>query len=275
MVQGRKSKNSVSTVNLFHDGIFICNPLKYAEGDVKQINNVNFDGMDFSDLRYIVVLEHNDYNVLDFLLEETSDPELISASSDEYYSDDESEDIDGMRFDHPEQLKICLANYGVGYQLWYAKNDRKSILVFYGRNVDKYRSEGCYAKMKKDVTRNRKQRKGCSNIGGFANNGEVCSKDVGGSVNDGQGCSNVGGSATPKVSFSMAWVGLLYLGKDDSAAAEVTEEITLMVLDLSKVANSLYSLRDKDLFMSKDPQVGNSQQALKDKGVIDSGCSRH
>nr|GEV08324.1 hypothetical protein [Tanacetum cinerariifolium] len=61
------------------------------------------------------------------------------------------------------------------------------------------------------------------------------------------------------------------LGKVDNAA-EVTEEITLkfrfridskslnkvsviVVLDLSKVANPLYSLRDKDLFKSKDPQV--------------------
>nr|GEV94006.1 splicing factor [Tanacetum cinerariifolium]GEX70750.1 splicing factor [Tanacetum cinerariifolium] len=43
------------------------------------------------------------------------------------------EPVLGMRFDHPEQLKICLANYGFanGYQLWYAKNDWKSMLVLY------------------------------------------------------------------------------------------------------------------------------------------------
>ncbi|GKD10622.1 hypothetical protein Tco_1190307 [Tanacetum coccineum] len=31
----------------------------------------------------------------------------------------------GMRFEHPEQLKLDLANYGVanGYQLWYMRND--------------------------------------------------------------------------------------------------------------------------------------------------------
>nr|GEX08147.1 hypothetical protein [Tanacetum cinerariifolium] len=239
-------------------------------------------------------VEHHDYDVLDFLLEETSDHELFSTSSDEYCSDDKSEDIDGvdfhtardhnvviknytttnpflnrlcsnegyfigcindpiptnrgnveenpdgsqidphykikkgisypkhdltmdwdkkelvlgMRFDHPEQLKIYLANYGVanGYQLWYPKNDWKSILVFCGRNVDKYMSVGCYSKMKKDgksqltvakgnVTRKlfstpppkktrshkkkMKQGKGCSNVGGSANNGEGYSKDVG------------------------------------------------------------------------------------------------
>ncbi|GJW21453.1 hypothetical protein Tco_0032075 [Tanacetum coccineum] len=230
-----KYKDNVFTVNLYHDGIFICNPLRYVEGDVKQITDVNFDGMTFNDLREIVkrlvhglvkrlyyckvgsplksikelksdsdvdvflllgyenrmcvdlYVEHHDYDVLDFLLEETSDPKIVSASSDEYCSNDESEDIDGvdfhtegdhnvviknftttdpflnqlcsnsgsfrgfindpipcnkgnveedpdgsMRFDHPEQLKICLANYDVaiGYQLWYAKNDWKSILVF-------------------------------------------------------------------------------------------------------------------------------------------------
>nr|GEU83738.1 ribonuclease H-like domain-containing protein [Tanacetum cinerariifolium] len=64
---------------------------------------------------------------------------------------------------------------------------------------------------------------------------------------------------------------LMLLGKDDSAA-EVTEEITLnfrfrinskslnkvsilVVLNLSKVANPIYSLRDKDLLKSKDLQV--------------------
>nr|GEX83060.1 hypothetical protein [Tanacetum cinerariifolium] len=58
---------------------------------------------------------------------------------------------------------------------------------------------------------------------------------------------------------------LMLLGKVDTAA-EVTEEITLnskslnkvsviVILDLSKVANPLFSLRDKDLFNSNDPQV--------------------
>ncbi|GJR22084.1 hypothetical protein Tco_0970611 [Tanacetum coccineum] len=110
----KKYKDSVFTVNLYHDSLFICNPLRYVEG---YENCVRVD----------LYVEHHDYDVLDFLLEETSDPDLISASSDEYCSEDESEDTDGMRFDHLEQLKIYLANYGVanGYQLWYAKNDWK------------------------------------------------------------------------------------------------------------------------------------------------------
>nr|GEW06069.1 ribonuclease H-like domain-containing protein [Tanacetum cinerariifolium] len=74
---------------------------------------------------------------------------------------------------------------------------------------------------------------------------------------------------------------LMLLGKDDSAAEVIKKLIqvvnavrvivnvsrshidseslnkvyVLVVLDLSKVANPLYSLRDKDLFKSKDPQV--------------------
>ncbi|GJT80285.1 protodermal factor 1-like protein [Tanacetum coccineum] len=49
--EGRKSKDSVFTVNFYHDGIFIYNPLRYVEGDAKQITDVNFDGMTVNDLR--------------------------------------------------------------------------------------------------------------------------------------------------------------------------------------------------------------------------------
>ncbi|GJV31468.1 hypothetical protein Tco_1391868 [Tanacetum coccineum] len=44
----------------------------------------------------------------------------------------------GMRFEHSEQLKLCLANYGVvsGYQLWYTRNDWRQVLVFYSRDVE-------------------------------------------------------------------------------------------------------------------------------------------
>ncbi|GJT12589.1 hypothetical protein Tco_0859631 [Tanacetum coccineum] len=85
MVQGRKSKDSVFTVNLYHDGLFICNPLRYVEG---YENRMCVD----------LYVDHHDYDVLDFLLEETSNPDLISESSDEYCFDDESEDIDGVDF---------------------------------------------------------------------------------------------------------------------------------------------------------------------------------
>ncbi|GKD31794.1 hypothetical protein Tco_1242572 [Tanacetum coccineum] len=49
----------------------------------------------------------------------------------------------GMRYDHPEQLKLALANYRVagGYQLWFQKNDWRQLLVYYGRDV----STGRYA----------------------------------------------------------------------------------------------------------------------------------
>nr|GEU62703.1 hypothetical protein [Tanacetum cinerariifolium] len=43
----------------------------------------------------------------------------------------------GMKYEHPEQLKQSLANYRVanGYQLWYAKNDWRSLLVYCGGSV--------------------------------------------------------------------------------------------------------------------------------------------
>ncbi|GKB91151.1 hypothetical protein Tco_0963423 [Tanacetum coccineum] len=161
MVQGRKYKDNVFTVNLYHDGIFICNLLRYVEGDMKQITDVNFDGMTFNDLREIVkrlvhglvkrlyycnvgsplksilklksdsdvdaflplgyenrmyvdlYVEHHNYDVLDFLLEETSDPEIVSASSDEYCSDDESGDIDGVDFHIEGDHNVVIKNFTI------------------------------------------------------------------------------------------------------------------------------------------------------------------
>ena len=51
----------------------------------------------------------------------------------------------GMRYEDSQQLKFALANYGVanGYQLWYMKNDWRSVLAYCGRNVDEGR---CAAK---------------------------------------------------------------------------------------------------------------------------------
>ncbi|GKD57714.1 hypothetical protein Tco_1291101 [Tanacetum coccineum] len=44
----------------------------------------------------------------------------------------EMQPILGMRYDHPEQLKLALANYEVagGYQLWFQKNDWRQLLVY-------------------------------------------------------------------------------------------------------------------------------------------------
>ncbi|GJY32693.1 hypothetical protein Tco_0417162 [Tanacetum coccineum] len=54
------------------------------------------------------------------------------------------EPILGMRFHHPEQLKLCLANYGVanGYPLWFYRNDWRKLLVYCGRDVESGRCAG-------------------------------------------------------------------------------------------------------------------------------------
>nr|GEX72012.1 hypothetical protein [Tanacetum cinerariifolium] len=42
-----------------------------------------------------------------------------------------------MRYDHPKQLKLALANYEVagGYQFWFKKNDWRELLVYRDRDV--------------------------------------------------------------------------------------------------------------------------------------------
>ncbi|GJX92020.1 hypothetical protein Tco_0345346 [Tanacetum coccineum] len=65
------------------------------------------------------------------------------------------EPVLGMRFKHPEQLKLCLANYGVvnGYQLWYKRNDWRQLLVFYDRNVQTEPKDGTKKVKRKSVVK--------------------------------------------------------------------------------------------------------------------------
>ncbi|GJT36327.1 hypothetical protein Tco_0926746 [Tanacetum coccineum] len=44
----------VFTVNLSHDGVFVPIPVKYLQGDVKQVTNMDFESMSFEDLTEIV-----------------------------------------------------------------------------------------------------------------------------------------------------------------------------------------------------------------------------
>ncbi|GJX77529.1 hypothetical protein Tco_0324340 [Tanacetum coccineum] len=55
------------------------------------------------------------------------------------------EPVLGMRYNDSEQLKLALCNYGVahGYQLWFMKNDWKSLLVLYGRRIQEGRWIAC------------------------------------------------------------------------------------------------------------------------------------
>nr|GEW49221.1 splicing factor [Tanacetum cinerariifolium] len=127
-------------------------------GDEKHFTDFNLEGMPYDNLRELVrKLVHapvsslyyckvgktlkqglccleNDADVQEFL--KAGDYES-SDSSDAYCSSDDEQPILGMRYDHPEQLKLALAKYGVadGYQLWFQKNDWRELLVYCGRDV--------------------------------------------------------------------------------------------------------------------------------------------
>ncbi|GJX40869.1 splicing factor [Tanacetum coccineum] len=172
----------MSSVNIHHDGIFVADPLRYIQGDMKQLTNYRFDGMYSVPLNIGITELRTDDNVKEFLTcsdisdeydssEEDGDPDYVDfqtegeenivipnvtttylflnelCSNNGYFRGfDESSIVDrfkikkgvsypkfnpslewnkmehvlGMRFDHPEQLRLMLANYYVanGYQLW-------------------------------------------------------------------------------------------------------------------------------------------------------------
>ncbi|GKC96567.1 calcium/proton exchanger [Tanacetum coccineum] len=64
-------------------------------------------------------------------------PGIVCPDHDPDHSWKDMVPILGMKFKDHEDMKMMLANYGVvnGYQLWYKRNDYKSLLVLCGRNV--------------------------------------------------------------------------------------------------------------------------------------------
>nr|GEX70570.1 splicing factor [Tanacetum cinerariifolium] len=106
--------DQVFIVNLHHDGIFIPSPLRYLQGDLKQITDIDFEGMSFDVFHDIIkplvhgivyrvgyenkwfvdlYVKHFDYDVMDFINEEANGV-LSDGSSDEYYSSDEIKEFD-------------------------------------------------------------------------------------------------------------------------------------------------------------------------------------
>ncbi|GKB77268.1 hypothetical protein Tco_0944163, partial [Tanacetum coccineum] len=120
-----------------------------------------------------IYLEHHGYDLSHWVQTEIEDDEVSDVGEMEditpYDSDDEGVDtrykvvhdvlypefdpslpwnemkpILGLRFEHPEQLKECLTNYGVanGYQLWYKRNDNQNLMVLCGRDIAEGRCGG-------------------------------------------------------------------------------------------------------------------------------------
>ncbi|GJW16473.1 hypothetical protein Tco_0020606 [Tanacetum coccineum] len=67
---------------------------------------------------------------------------------------DKMEPVLGMKYESPHQLKLALTNYGVahGYQMWYMKNDWRSVLVFCGKNPDEGRCAGMKGNKNRKMT---------------------------------------------------------------------------------------------------------------------------
>ncbi|GKB08905.1 splicing factor [Tanacetum coccineum] len=104
-----KKSKGVFTVNLYHDGIFAPSPIKYLQGELKQITDIDFKGLGIKELKsdsdvedflklgydngFMVDLyvEHYGYDVINLLKYENVVPQFSDSSDDEYSSVDREE----------------------------------------------------------------------------------------------------------------------------------------------------------------------------------------
>nr|GEU37652.1 hypothetical protein [Tanacetum cinerariifolium] len=190
--------------------------------------------------------QHHDYDVLDFLLEETSDHEIVSASGDEYYFVNENKYrsvgcYSKMKKDvktptnSAEKTKMLVkkttkscAKGNVTMELFCTppkkthSHKKEFVKAKTGRlqfkKIMRFKNHVTFRKS--IAIRSRRLRKGCGSanngegcskcVGRYVNDGESFSKSVGGSVNDGECCSkDVGGSASPRRTIDQSASGKL------------------------------------------------------------------
>nr|GEV00315.1 E3 ubiquitin-protein ligase SHPRH [Tanacetum cinerariifolium] len=158
--------NCIKAATLFpHVGLFYCLPGSDLSDGIRELKNeqqlADFVAAALGNGRHIdVYVEHHRYDIHDWFVKDNDD--LEDCDEDEYKQEDRSVDpiykvkpgivypdhgpyqpwkdmvpILGMKFKDHEEMKMMLANYGVanGYQLWYKRNDYKSLLVLCSRNV--------------------------------------------------------------------------------------------------------------------------------------------
>nr|GEX77373.1 S-adenosyl-L-methionine-dependent methyltransferase [Tanacetum cinerariifolium] len=141
--------------------------------DISPYDPCEFVGEDDVDIPYRTINDSflNKLCTRTFISDQTNKPECIEPTDKELLIDSDDEGVDtrykvfddvlypefdpslpwnemkptlGLRFEHPEQLKECLINYGLAsrYQLWYRRNDYKKLMVLCGRDIAEGRCGG-------------------------------------------------------------------------------------------------------------------------------------
>ncbi|GJY56751.1 hypothetical protein Tco_0455866 [Tanacetum coccineum] len=123
--KSKKSKKDVFSIYMHYDGIFITIPLTYAEGSLREINDVNFDGIKelLFDLDVEAMLnvgydngnqmdlyvEHYDYDVMSFINLEPSLEHSLEDSDD--YDSDDYEDIENVDYQNEVDDNVVIKEF--------------------------------------------------------------------------------------------------------------------------------------------------------------------
>ncbi|GJX78081.1 hypothetical protein Tco_0324892 [Tanacetum coccineum] len=118
----KKAKKDVFTVYFNYDGIFTSFPLKYSQGQMKELNDTNFDEnlslgvrdlnstQDIADMLKVgydngneidMYVEHFGYDIMELAELERNEEQnhnSIESSDDEYYGIDDCEEIENVDF---------------------------------------------------------------------------------------------------------------------------------------------------------------------------------
>nr|GEX29833.1 F-box domain, leucine-rich repeat domain, L domain-like protein [Tanacetum cinerariifolium] len=205
-------------VDLYHDGLFASNPLRYLAGEHRVIKDINFEddpwlnklvgkGRFVGEMddpipglkgRFFVEQNDLDENFVEPKYKVQKDFQYPCFDPDTPWN--ECKPVLGMKFESPSQLKQCLANYGVthGYQLWYMQNDTYKLLVKCRRDVSAGKCAG--KRGKKQVQINDSLDKDKGKVGEGSSHRDLRKGLAGGSSDKGKGKLGKDRSEPSKVS---------------------------------------------------------------------------
>ncbi|GKD31088.1 hypothetical protein Tco_1241866 [Tanacetum coccineum] len=139
----KKAKNVVFTVYFKYDGIFTSWPLKYAQGEMKEVNDTNFDEISYEDLLKIVkrLVPHGSFEKVYYCQTGVT----LSLGIREIKSDQDIVDMLKVGYDNGNEIDMFVEHFGYGIMEMteFDRNEEQKQNIIESSDDDYYSSDDC------------------------------------------------------------------------------------------------------------------------------------
>ncbi|GJX46318.1 calcium/proton exchanger [Tanacetum coccineum] len=190
----------------------------------------------------------------------------------------EMKPILSLRFEHPEQLKECLTNFGVanGYQLWYKRNDNQNLMVLCGRDIAEGRCGGKKGKAEGVQSPGKKGKKGVQSPGKKGKGVESTDKKGKGVESTGKKGKCIKKTGVQKGCTFRLWASWMQNGSCFQIKTLIPEHCCSRNFDLGSLVTYKWIAKQFAFKIIKDPTISyrSIQELTKKKFLINVSISQ-